>query len=1135
MFSIMKKALALLMMAALVLTLMPVALAAAPDEDFLGFAPGSDLSLKEWNGVEMITGLRATKDGTSVASFEQMLVPAEGLVAAVLLSDGNVASQDALTATDMSVQVRDEAGNALADYPVVVTGDVMGSGVLSVSQLTRIAGELNGTVDLEGPYLLAADWTGDGAPTITDLVAIAKALKQAPDKGAFATEFADPGVSYRPGVRWWWPGGAVETDKLLEQVEYLAENNYGYVEINPFYVETILPGTEDQVTDIYTPTFYEKLEAVVEACEEKGITVDLNMGSGYCANTEDVTYEESMGNMALGRATLTGAEAAEAIEIPAAERSAFYAVSDRPRRVTYPREPLAGEWKDGAATLQGVLLAERVGTGTEFVDEEDGSVLSTASMYDAEGDVVKTYDAQVVLDRASSVFLPADDPQIADGTLRLTEETAAALDPEAEYEVVALYSVPSGGQPFRSAVPWYVVDHMDAAKVTDYMNDWLHTEQLAQIIENHSNVRGLFNDSYEFRTDVYYDDALFEAAANAEENGLGYDFTPYLPTIYRELQADFFDTPTPDTFLTFTTDEEEQARIAHDYGQLVNSTFQEGMAAFQQASNASGLEYRQQPYNPPLDVVGAAKYVDIPETEQASESDLVRVSSGAHLYGRPLVTAEQYTLGNVPLTNSVEKVKCGIDIMATGGVNNFFYHGLNYPYGVGSEEYGEIGWSPWPSIGINVSELNSLAPYWGDLNKYAARVNYLMQMGDVSKDAAYYLPFNSSLSKTDAIQAMNTNGIAWDAINDDSICAENTQVVDGKISINGGNLLVDALVVESDTVPVATLEKIQKLAEDGACIVFYGEAPTKQPSFCDGEYAEADALAAAAAQAAVDAGAHVCATPEEFVAAAHIDAPVSYDANENVRFFRRTQEDGSELVYIRNLSDEENEIVIKVGEQFDNCYWLDQNTGKIYPIEMAEDGTIKATFLASEEGMATSMFGSTEHSMGLGLLCLAQDSTMIAASDVETAGTPVAIDVRQPISETSVTLSSLEANGQTFEGNVLGLWNSSDFQNGALATFGGNGTYTGTFTLAEVPENQEVYIHLNGCNTAAAVKINGQEVGSIMMAPYHVNITDAVQAGENTVEIVLTTKLYNKVHPDIPDNERVDTGLEGPVTIEFME
>src|SRR5688500_14340178 len=45
-------------------------------------------------------------------------------------------------------------------------------------------------------------------------------------------QFRQPDMSYRPGVRWWWSGGAVETSELVRQVRYLADNGFGYAEIN---------------------------------------------------------------------------------------------------------------------------------------------------------------------------------------------------------------------------------------------------------------------------------------------------------------------------------------------------------------------------------------------------------------------------------------------------------------------------------------------------------------------------------------------------------------------------------------------------------------------------------------------------------------------------------------------------------------------------------------------------------------------------------------------------------------------------------------------------------------------------------------------------------------------------------------
>lgn len=43
------------------------------------------------------------------------------------------------------------------------------------------------------------------------------------------------------------------------------------------------------------------------------------------------------------------------------------------------------------------------------------------------------------------------------------------------------------------------------------------------------------------------------------------------------------------------------------------------------------------------------------------------------------------------------------------------------------------------------------------------------------------------------------------------------------------------------------MEKLVFLAEEGAAIIFYGAAPSKQPGYQDGNYAQADALTAEAA------------------------------------------------------------------------------------------------------------------------------------------------------------------------------------------------------------------------------------------------------------------------------------------------
>ena len=951
------------------------------------------------------------------------------------------------------------------------------------------------------------------------LVAIAALPLAAMAEGAGAAElaasFPAPDFSYSPGVRWWWSGGAVEEAELIHELDYLAEKGIGYVEINPFYVSEVLEGDEERVRSIYTPEFYALLDAAITHAEELGIVVDLNMGSGWNANSGDVSYEASMGNMALGRATVKGAEVAAGVAVPEVERSSFYIAGG------------AGEWRDGAATLQGVLVAKVAGAGFDFEPGMGmfGPTPSYEEVYDAEGNVTKTYDTQIVLDPADSAFIPA--AEIADGTV-----AAEVADTEADYEVVALYYLPSGGKAIDSAVPeWYTVDHMDAGKVADYMNAWLGDANLSAILEKHANIRALFNDSYEFYSDLYYTEDLIELAADAENNGIGYDFTKYLPTVYRQYSAApyYMGLGTKDTYLTFSADEGEKARIAYDYNILVNQKFQEGMAAFQEASNARGLAYRQEAYNPPIDTIGSAKYIDIPETEQASETDLIRAASGAHLYGKNLVTCEQYTLGRTPLANTLEQFKIGFDIMASSGVNNFQYHGMMYGYGVGSDIYGELGWRPFPDIGMNFSERNTLAEYFGELNDYARRANFLMQQGRPSADVAYYMPFNGSLAINDVTGTLDANGIAWDAINDDSIAAEDTVFADGAISVNGGNMVYQAIVVDAAQVPVKTMEKLAALAEAGATVIFYGAAPTQQPGYCDGNYAEQDALTAAAGEAVLaQPTGHLAEDAEAFasILAESVSAPVAYAPNGAARIARRTLADGSELAYLRNISEEANAITVLVDGKFDHCYWLDLADGAIYAAEPTADGTLVAPMLASAEGL-TGMFGPSTYSTAVALLCVAGDAGIEAVE-----GQPAVFAPAEAAATAEVALTKLTVGDAVYEGEVLGSWADPAFLEGALAHSDATGVYEGSFTLEAPAEGQRVYLVAEGLTGAASVAVNGEEVGNLTITPREVDITEAALEGENVVTLTLTPLKYNEAHPEAEADALVANGLAGGLRVE---
>ncbi|MEE0419496.1 MAG: glycosyl hydrolase [Lachnospiraceae bacterium] len=963
------------------------------------------------------------------------------------------------------------------------------------------------------------------------------AAVEAASRSAIDTEeFATPGKTYQPGVRWWWSGGAVEKEELIRELEYLADQNIGYVEINPFGKIDVEEKDKEKLSSVYTPEFYELLDTAVTKAEELGITVDLNMGSGWNANSQFVKQEDSMGNMALGRATISAKEMNLAsVAIPDVEKSSFYYGASQ-----------KGVWDDAKIKLQGVLVAERTGEkGEDFTPKFSWATGMTSAYNEfttSQGtQTSKTYASQIEINAHNSVYVDASD--MKGDTINL-EGTGLTVTDGKEYEVIALYYLPSGAKGIDSAADWYVVDHMDGEKAAEYINQWLGEAYMNQILNRHGNIRALFNDSYEFYSDVYYTEDLYTLAKDSDNNGIGYDFSSYLPTIYKEYSAApfYMGLGTADTFLTYTMDAGEKSRITYDYNTLVGAKFAEGMEGFQSAANDFGLLYRQEAYNPPIDTLASAKYVDIPEGEQGNEMSLIRVSSGAHLYDKNLVTCEQYTLGCTPFKNTLEQVKIGYDNMATSGVNNFFYHGFNYHYGVGSEIYGENGWSPMSGTGINVTEMNTLSPYFVDMNLYAARVNYMMQQGDASKDVALYMPFNGSLSETDGVKAMNYNGIAWDAINDDSIQADNTKYQGGKISVNGGNMEYDAILVETTSLPVATMEKLKAMAKAGANIIFYGEMPSSQPGFADGNYEKEDAKVAAISKemAGLSSVSHAdnMDTLESALTKA-VDPKVSYERNENVRFARRTLSDGGELVYIRNISSEENTITVNADSKYENFYWLDQNTGKIYEAQ-DNNGTITFNMDAGTDTY------SNKYSMALALLCEPEGAEVKASAITE--GTPSSIDEVETEEKAELTVNSLtvtadnldgviggEEKTVTFTENVLGKWNDESFHDGMLQTVVADGIYKTSYELPVGEKADKAVLKLNNVYTAASVKVNGKDAGNVMYAPYELDITSLLTEGTNDIEITVTprkmNRYYNITDGQYSSKELIDTGMEGPVVL----
>ena len=115
--------------------------------------------------------------------------------------------------------------------------------------------------------------------------------------------------------------------------------------------------------------------------------------------------------------------------------------------------------------------------------------------------------------------------------------------------------------------------------------------------------------------------------------------------------------------------------------------------------------------------------------------------------------------------------------------------------------------------------------------------------------------------------------------------------------------------------------------------------------------------------------------------------------------------------------------------------------------------------------------------------------------------------------------------------------------------YSGRAVYRSTFSMETVPADSNVILDLGDVRDLAVVRLNDRDVGTLWLAPWRVDITDALQPGENRLEIEVVNTWNNRLAGDarLPEAERrtvllaatvnrdtplLPAGLLGPVTVQ---
>ena len=179
----------------------------------------------------------------------------------------------------------------------------------------------------------------------------------------------------------------------------------------------------------------------------------------------------------------------------------------------------------------------------------------------------------------------------------------------------------------------------------------------------------------------------------------------------------------------------EDWRLRYDYDQTISELFGENLiGASRNWLEEKGMLHRTQAYGMYMDMIGNAGKAAIPETESMlqQEANLKIMSSGAHLYNRPVVSAESVVIKSRAYMTTPQKIRLAVDKLFSAGVSQIIYHGVPYLYV--NESTTDLGWYPFYMgfIGFS-SHLGEGTQFWTyqkEVNEYIARTQYALRSGN---------------------------------------------------------------------------------------------------------------------------------------------------------------------------------------------------------------------------------------------------------------------------------------------------------------------------------------------------------------------------------------------------------------------
>ena len=424
-------------------------------------------------------------------------------------------------------------------------------------------------------------------------------------------------------------------------------------------------------------------------------------------------------------------------------------------------------------------------------------------------------------------------------------------------------------------------------------------------------------------------------------------------------------------------------------------------------------------------------------------------SSAAHLFGKPKVWTE--SAGGLGIDGKFQ-----LDYQVVRGVNALQ---VRVPVTRG---------------GAN-TPVNPAAPM---LAWYTDRAGYLMAIGRPAAQVGLYYPSNSMwMGDEEADRSMTKLGwqlfehqVDWDYFDEQSLSGV-ASLEDGGFKNLSGQIY-RAIVVPSTTAITRTgLTRLQAFVKAGGKVIFVGKTPKLA---VDKTFLDAKDVPDLSFATLLEPTGNIT----ERVLAALPKADVKLDSEfRRLTYTHRSWRD-AEMYFFFNESNQEEARVATIAGHGQAQAW-DLATGEIHPLSNATSESDSVRFP----------------------LVLAPYETKV----VVVGPLPGAVSASEPSYASGTTLAelggdwALDLNGKQLSTSL------KSWEDLGAPSFAGPAVYRKQFTVSAAPAGKHVYLEIANVNDYARVRLNGKELEGHAWQPYRWDVTSALTAGSNELEVEVRT------------------------------